>query len=110
MSAFLDLDDVCAGHPKAKEELEELRMEARKGEAASKRSRFWKDEKLAADREIARLEKECHEYRILSAQRGARMQVLREAMRDIDWHHFLYDHPEAKHWFDSDGVPVRSVN
>lgn len=64
MGALLDIDDVCAGHPKAKDELDHLRE--------------------------------------LAAQRGARLQILRDAMREVDWYHFLYDHPEAADWFDKD--------
>lgn len=66
MASLLDIDDVCAGHPKAIAELECLRQKA--------------------------------------AQRGARLQVLRESMRETDWLHFCQDHPEADSWFDSDGV------
>lgn len=39
-------------------------------------------------------------------QRGARLQILREAMRETDWLHFCDDRPEAHTWFDADGVPV----
>ena len=38
-------------------------------------------------------------------QRTARLQVLRESMSELQWHHFCLDHPRAKEWFDEDGVP-----
>lgn len=44
------------------------------------------------------------------AQRGARLQVLRESLRDVDWQHFCQDHPEAHRWFDADGVPTPCVH
>lgn len=40
------------------------------------------------------------------AQRGARLQVLRESLSDADWTRFCQDRPEAARWFDADGVPV----
>lgn len=40
------------------------------------------------------------------SQRGARLQVLREWMREDSWKAFCFFHPEAREWFDDDGVPV----
>ena len=39
-------------------------------------------------------------------QREARLQALREWMRETDWLNFCAEHPEATKWFDSDDVPV----
>ena len=38
-------------------------------------------------------------------QRGARMQILREQFREVDWHHACMDRPEMRDWFNDDGVP-----
>lgn len=44
----------------------------------------------------------------LSTQRGARMQIMSKWMkRDTSWSEFISDYPEAREWFDADGVPVR---
>ena len=48
--------------------------------------------------EVLRLRKCC-------TQRGARMQIMRELFREIDWHHACQDRPEMREWFDEDGVP-----
>ena len=40
-----------------------------------------------------------------ATQRGARLQILREWMRETDWLLFCSDHPEAHNWFDEQGVP-----
>jgi hypothetical protein len=50
--------------------------------------------------------KDNEKLRQCCAQRGARLQVLRESMRETDWLHFCQDNPEADKWFDADGVPV----
>lgn len=44
-------------------------------------------------------------YKNQAAQRGARMQMLREWFRIYEWDKFVRAHPEAKDWFDEDGVP-----
>ena len=38
-------------------------------------------------------------------QRGQRMQVMREAFREIDWDHACRENPEMRDWFDTDGRP-----
>lgn len=48
---------------------------------------------------------ELEELRKCCVQRGARLQILRELFRDIDWHHACYDRPEMRDWFDERGVP-----
>jgi hypothetical protein len=54
---------------------------------------------LAQAAEIERLRQQV-------TQRGARMQVMREAWRQTDWMQWIsYDYPEAREWFDDDGVP-----
>jgi hypothetical protein len=49
---------------------------------------------------IALLEKE-------NTQRGARMQIMWEWMSYKDWMYFVQEYPDAKNWFDADGVPAR---
>lgn len=44
-------------------------------------------------------------YKKRSAQLSARFQILRENMEIDDWADILYQYPEAKDWFDEDGVP-----
>jgi hypothetical protein len=58
------------------------------------------------DKEIERLRKCC-------AQRGARMQIMREWMNGTtkrswhsEWWYFCEERPEARKWFDEHGVPV----
>jgi hypothetical protein len=48
-------------------------------------------------------------YKRLSTQRGARMQIMREFLEDkkYQWESFVRIRPEAKKWFDEDGVPCR---
>ncbi len=36
----------------------------------------------------------------------ARLQILRQAIRETDWQHFCQDNPEADSWFDADGLPI----
>ena len=50
------------------------------------------------DREMRRLEN-------LLTQRTAKLQVMREVMREVDWYHAVSDKPEMRYWFDEDGVP-----
>jgi hypothetical protein len=65
-------------------------------------SRTWSD----AERELAEARAEIERLRQQVAQRGARMQIMREAFRETDWLQFVsYEHPEASDWFDDDGVP-----
>ncbi|NCA72010.1 MAG: hypothetical protein EOM91_18415 [Sphingobacteriia bacterium] len=59
----------------------------------------------AAAAEIAELDA----LRQMASQRGARLQILREWMRETDWLHFCGDHPGADQWFDADGVPVSQL-
>ena len=60
------------------------------------------------DEIIEDLKKELKEARKLASQRGARLQLLRESMREIDWFHFVaYEHPGANNWFNRDGTPVK---
>lgn len=60
-----------------------------------------------------KLEEELHTLRRLAGQRGARMQLLREWMaarggsKQTLWWHYCDQNPEAKKWFDKDGVPCR---
>lgn len=44
-------------------------------------------------------------YKKRSTQLSARFQILRENMEIDDWADILYQYPEAKDWFDEDGVP-----
>ena len=37
-------------------------------------------------------------------QANARLQILRQAMRETDWQHFCQDYPEADNWFDAEGL------
>ena len=60
------------------------------------------------DEIIKDLEKELKKANKLASQRGARLQLLRESMREIDWLHFVtYEQPQAKNWFESNGAPVK---
>ena len=45
-------------------------------------------------------------FKNMAAQRGARLQLLREWMRETDWLQFCQAHPEAATWFGEDGVPT----
>lgn len=40
---------------------------------------------------------------------NARLQILRQAMRDTDWQHFCQDYPEADDWFDADGLTAYRI-
>jgi hypothetical protein len=61
---------------------------------------------LTKQREVDELKSEIERLRWQLGQRGARMQIMREAFRETDWLQFVsYDHPEAADWFDADGVP-----
>ena len=40
------------------------------------------------------------------AKRGARLQLLREAIRETDWLHFCDENHDATTWFDADGTPT----
>lgn len=48
-------------------------------------------------------------FRRLATQRGARMQIMREMFREVDWHHACMERPEMREWFDKDGVPTHSL-
>ena len=48
--------------------------------------------------ELSRLRRCC-------VQRGARLQILRELIRETDWLLMIEDRPEMADWFDEDGVP-----
>ena len=37
-------------------------------------------------------------------QRGARLKIMRDMMREVDWLHMVSDRPEMADWFDNDGV------
>lgn len=60
-------------------------------------------------------EDEANLYARQSVQRGARMQIMRDYMKhsyddgafDSVWNQLLEAYPEAKHWFDKDGVPAK---
>ena len=39
-------------------------------------------------------------------QRGKRLQLIRDYVRETDWMQFCRENPDAESWFDSDGVPV----
>jgi regulator of replication initiation timing len=55
---------------------------------------------------VAGMRAEIERLRQQVTQRGARMQVMREAWRQTDWMQWIsYDYPEAREWFDDDGVP-----
>lgn len=63
---------------------------------------------------IRRKEKEINAANKLATQRGARMQIMREWMtKTFSTHppydeiskYFYLDHPEARGWFDENGVP-----
>ena len=73
---------------------------------------------LGVKQELAEARAEIERLRQQVAQRGARMQVMREWMTQAereDWsmiistdrlyEWFLYAYPEAADWFDADGVP-----
>lgn len=56
---------------------------------------------------------ELRRLRKLASQRGARMQIIRDWMllpRGIgpptEWEYFVEERPDAKAWFDDEGVPV----
>ena len=48
---------------------------------------------------------ECDRLRRCCVQRGARLQIIRDMMRETDWLHMVSDRPEMEDWFDEDGVP-----
>ena len=52
----------------------------------------------ALERDLAKASRCC-------AQRSARLQLLREHMRETDWHSFVLRRPDAEDWFDENGVP-----
>ena len=59
--------------------------------------------------DLDRIDELQQEVKILQqgvTQRGARMQVIRDGMRYVDWMNFTLRTPEADDWFDADGVPV----
>jgi len=35
----------------------------------------------------------------------AKLQILRDSFREIDWEHACCERPEMREWFDKDGVP-----
>lgn len=45
------------------------------------------------------------ELRRCCAQRGARLEILKEWMSIREWAEFITENPEAEDWFDEDGVP-----
>lgn len=50
-------------------------------------------------KEVDRLSRCC-------AQRGEKLRLLRESLRETDWQNFLREHPEAEGWFSEDGVAI----
>ena len=55
--------------------------------------------------EVRDLANEVGQLDSVLCKRTARLQVLRESMSVLQWHHFCFDHPDAEEWFDEDGVP-----
>lgn len=43
----------------------------------------------------------------MACRRIAQLQILRNYMSDSEWDRFVFDNPEAKNWFNQDGIPIK---